>query len=231
MPPSSPLISRFDTVLRDATAGGHHFRLLAVRDTNTLLDAIDPHIFAADERFPYWADLWASSVALAEYLTEMPAGKTVLELGCGLGLAGIAAARAGASVTMTDIDTDALAFAAENVRLNLKPEEQSRVSIAAMDWRNPTAEGPFDLVIGADIVYERRFFAPLLSLFTRLLAPGGSVLLADPDRAIGRDFLAMARSVGWRETTTRKRLVWNGTPVTVTIFSLTLTDADSSRER
>lgn len=212
---------RYDTVLREVRVGEEVFTLLAVRDTNALVDAIDPAAFAADERFPYWADLWVSSVVLAEHLSGLAAGTRVLELGCGLGLAGIAAARAGATVTLTDIDPDALLFAAENTALNLEPGQRERVTISPMDWRGPGPQAQFDLVIGSDIVYERRFFEPLLAMLSHIIAPGGAVLLAEPDRAVGKDFLAQARSAGWMISTSRLSRVWNERPVTVTLNTLT----------
>ena len=52
-----------------------------------------------DDADPYWCRPWPSALALAQLLTAQPElvrGRRVLELGCGLGLAGIAAARAGA---------------------------------------------------------------------------------------------------------------------------------------
>ena len=52
-----------------------------------------------EDKDPYWARPWPSAVALAAALLQRPelvAGKTVAELGAGLGLAGIAAAMAGA---------------------------------------------------------------------------------------------------------------------------------------
>jgi ETFB lysine methyltransferase len=212
---------RYDTVLREVGVGEDVFTLLAVRDTNALVDAIDPAAFAADERFPYWADLWVSSVALAEHLSGLAAGTRVLELGCGLGLAGIAAARAGATVTLTDIDPDALLFAAENAELNLEAAQRERVTIAPMDWRDPVPQTRYDLVIGADIVYERRFFEPLLALLPRVIAPGGAVLLAEPDRAVGMDFFTQARAAGWRVSTSLRSRMWNGRPATVTLNTLT----------
>lgn len=52
-----------------------------------------------DTQDPYWCRAWPSAVALAELILEQPAlvkGKQVLELGCGLGIAGLSAALAGA---------------------------------------------------------------------------------------------------------------------------------------
>ena len=67
-------------------------------------------------RMPYWAAVWESATALAEYLVDRDAGqplagKAVLDLGCGMGLVGAAAAMLGARATLADIDTAGLLFA------------------------------------------------------------------------------------------------------------------------
>ena len=69
-----------------------------------------------DEIPPYWADVWPSSVALARRVCRGPslAGKRVLDLGCGVGVAGCAALRHGADVLFVDRFEDALAFARFN---------------------------------------------------------------------------------------------------------------------
>src|SRR5512137_971911 len=57
---------------------------------------------------PYWAHLWSGAVVLA---AAIPAGvRSVVELGCGLGLPGLVAARRGARVTFVDRAAVALAF-------------------------------------------------------------------------------------------------------------------------
>ena len=193
------LSDRFDPVLHDVRLGSHTFRILTVRDPDALLESITPEAFAVDERLPYWAELWTSAFALARVcLEEEPlAGRTVLELGCGVGLAGIAAARAGATVTLTDYEQDALTFAGWNADANLSRGQRSRVTLRHCDWRTPGSPGVFDVILGADIVYERGVFAPLLHLFRQTLAPGGYVLLAEPDRTPGRDFFAFAAQEGF----------------------------------
>jgi predicted nicotinamide N-methyase len=194
------LAARYDIITRDIRADGKTFTLCAVRDTNRLLDMIDPTAFAADERLPYWAELWPASVVAAQYLlTRAPlTGMRVLELGCGLGLAGIAAAAAGGTVVMTDYDEDALLFAAANAMRNV-PEAlvSGRLRIAQLDWRKPGSLGAFDHIIGADIVYERGNFAPLLSLLHHNLAPHGCALFTDPGRQTAQDFFAMADEQGF----------------------------------
>jgi predicted nicotinamide N-methyase len=193
------LSDRFDPVVTDVLLGDHAFRILTVRDPDVLLEAITPEAFAVDERLPYWAELWTSSFALARVCLEEESltGRTVLELGCGVGLAGIAAARAGATVMLTDYEKDALTFAGWNADTNLSPGHRSRVTLRHWDWRAPGSPGVFDVLLGADIVYERGAFAPLLHQFRQTLAPRGYALLAEPDRAPGRDFFAFAAQQGF----------------------------------
>ena len=58
---------------------------------------------------PYWAELWPSGLALADYVATLDlAGRRVLELGCGLALPSFAAALGGADVLATDWAPEAL---------------------------------------------------------------------------------------------------------------------------
>jgi predicted nicotinamide N-methyase len=197
--PPPAITTRFDVFTQEVCSFPYRWSLLAVRDTNILLETITPDQFEADGRLPYWADLWASSPALAGHLRQRPglAGMELLELGCGLGLAGIAAAQAGATVLMTDYEEDAFEFARFNAAMNLDAGELSRVSFRCMDWREAKIPETFDIIMGADIAYERRNFEPLISLVRRLLRPGGAFLLTDPDRDTGRDFVRLAGSGGF----------------------------------
>lgn len=138
---------------------------------------------------PYWSVLWRSGVALARELDGVELrGLRVVELGCGLAVPSIAAARAGAEVLATDWDTEALELVAQNARAN-----DVRVETAAVDWAEPDeliGRAPFDLVLAADLLYERANVALLLSLLPRL-AP--ETWLADPGRPAAAAFLEQAR--------------------------------------
>jgi predicted nicotinamide N-methyase len=138
---------------------------------------------------PYWAVLWRSGVALAR---ELPgarlAGSRVVELGCGLGVPSLVAARAGAAVLATDGCVEALDLIRRNAR-----EKGLDVATARVDWLAPdelVACGPFDLVLAADVLYERASVGLLLSLLPRL---GGEVWLADPGRPAAGPFIEQAR--------------------------------------
>ncbi len=124
-------------------------------------------------------------------------GLRVVELGCGLAVPSIAAARAGADVLATDSDTEALELVDQNARAN-----DVQVETATIDWARAdelVSRGPFDLVLAADVLYERASVAPLLSLLPRLAR---ETWLADPGRPAADAFLEQAHrrwTVGTRE--------------------------------
>jgi predicted nicotinamide N-methyase len=142
---------------------------------------------------PYWSVLWRSGVALAREVAEAPlSGLHVVELGCGLGAPSLAAARAGARVVGTDAEPEALELLERNAAENDVSLETARV-----DWNDPDellARGRFDLVLAADVLYERPTVARLLALLPRL---GHEVWLADPGRAAADAFMEQARR-RWR---------------------------------
>ena len=174
-------------------------------------ELIDEEAFDADERLPYWADLWPSARALAHFLVDSPSvpgralelgcgaaalASRALELGCGAAaLASLALAWRGASVTASDYDTAALRFAAANARRNRLP-----LTPAELDWRRiPDEFGTFEQVTAADVMYERRNAEALAAALPRLVSPGGIFLLADPGRAYTREFRAWMLESGWHE--------------------------------
>jgi predicted nicotinamide N-methyase len=151
---------------------------------------------------PYWSVLWRSGLALAREVGRARLdGLRVVELGCGLGVPSLAAAAAGATVLATDACPEALDLLARNAARN-------RLEVAAerVDWASPTPvvdRAPFDLVLAADVLYERPSVASLLALLRWL---GPRVLLADPGRPAAEAFLAAARR-SWRVDTKRSGVV------------------------
>lgn len=119
----------------------------------------------------YWVFCWASGQVLAQFLLEDPAwvrGGRVIDFGCGSGVVAIAAALAGsAEVIACDIDPLALAATRLNAALNG----------AALSFTDDFegVEGPIDLIVVADILYDRSNF-PWLQ---RLAERSRRVLIAD----------------------------------------------------
>jgi predicted nicotinamide N-methyase len=103
----------------------------------------------------------------------------------------------GARVTFTDYVDDALRFAELNLKLNLP---DAAAEFVVLDWRSPHIDRQYDLVLAADVAYEKRFFNPLYQTITKLLKPGGLCLLSEPGRAIAKDFLNGFTAAGFTET-------------------------------
>lgn len=137
---------------------------------------------------PYWSIIWRSGVALARELSGLSLeGLRVVELGCGLGIPSIAAVRGGATVLATDSDAEALDLVERNARQN-----GLEVETLPVDWVDPAElieRAPFDLVLAADVLYERPGVAQLLELLPQL-AP--EAWIAEPGRPAAAPFLEHA---------------------------------------
>jgi predicted nicotinamide N-methyase len=188
-----------DTVYVDDWA----FRIDRPADSDKLLD--HPWVrsaYAADEYVPYWAQLWPAARMLAKVVARepwesYPQPVRVLEVGCGLGLAGVACLARGLDVTFSDVDETALRFAERNARLNGFPDGfRTRL----IDFRRPPDDGKYPVVIGSDLMYEERLVDPLVGLLGAVLAPGGVCLITDPDRTPARVFRWKLAEAGYEVT-------------------------------
>jgi ETFB lysine methyltransferase len=190
------IATSYDTVLQSIPFRGLTIELLRVADVDTLLDRLPQVQYRPDERLPYWADLWPSSLALAQYVWDRVdvQGLDVLELGCGLGLAGVVACRKGASVTFTDYEADALAF----TRYNALHNGCLGAVVRHLDWHAPVLGRAYAMVLASDLFYERANFRPLLHILQTALVPEGHFILAEPNRPIARDFFRMLRDHGFQ---------------------------------
>jgi SAM-dependent methyltransferase len=87
---------------------------------------------------------------------------------------------------------DALEFARKNARLN----GASLAELSPLDWRQPYAGEPFELVLASDVLYERRNVEPVGRWLRAALAPGGTALVADTNRGSAEGFADAAGALG-----------------------------------
>ena len=169
---------------------GRDLTVLRPRDAEGLLDE---KAFEHEEFLPYWAELWPSGVALAKRLAGRSLrGARTLELGCGLALPSMAAALGGGRVLATDWSEQAVELAAANAARNGIALDVLR---CAWDAPEPLVAGaPWDIVLGADLLYERRNADELLALLPRLAGPATEIWIADPGRPPASGFLERARA-------------------------------------
>lgn len=181
----------------DAAAGAVAFGLWAVEDPDAVLDLISQEEYEqTDERMPYFAMLWESGEQLAARVLAGPPldGWRVLDLGCGLGLCGLAAASRGAEVTFLDWEPRALEIAAASA--GRQPSFAGRCHFVASDWRDPPPLEPFDRILAADVLYERRNGPAIATFLARHLKPGAEAWITDPGRISAEPFPSLARGMG-----------------------------------
>lgn len=174
---------------------GDSYRFFKIRDIDAALELALNESSQPDEHAPYWTEIWPSALALAQFLRREVdlAGKTVLEVGSGLGVVGIVAHRCGAEVLLSDLEDDALRMAELNWIINFG----ELPAITRLDWRNPTLNRQFETLLAADVAYEKRLFWPLLDTFHKLLAPGGEIWLSEPGRPVAGEFFEMLKKEGF----------------------------------
>ena len=173
------------------------FGLWAPDDPDTTLDQITQEEFdRSDERMPYFAAIWASGESLAARVLAGPRldGWHVLDLGCGLGPCGFAAAHQGANVTFFDWEPRALQIVAASAIEQDTPATAFEFVVG--DWREPPPFGPFDLILGADVLYERRNAPAVAAFLGHHLRPDEEAWIADPGRPQAEQFPAYARHEG-----------------------------------
>ncbi|KAJ3826938.1 S-adenosyl-L-methionine-dependent methyltransferase [Lentinula raphanica] len=156
---------------------------------------------------------WASSVVLSERMCKDPSnegvrstGLRVLELGAGTGLLSIVVAKilsssgsspsssssvsplgAAASIFATDYHPEVLCNLRDNISTNFPAPP---ISIHQLDWEHPDysapLDEPFDLILGADVIYHPEHARWIKACVERLLARGGICWLMMALRIGGR---------------------------------------------
>ena len=215
---------RFPTVTARVRFGKIEFDFTRAADPNRVLDEV-----AAEEdrrekigglrnseplHLPYWAELWDSGGGIARHLADLfpngLKGITAIDLGCGQGLAGCVAAALGASVLFADLESPALLFARFNAE-PISPHTRTR----QLNWQKDKLGETFDLIIGADILYERSQWVFLEPFWQTHLAVGGTVLLGEPGRPTGDAFIDWIQTRGWKIEVTQQPVTTRPKPVRI----------------
>lgn len=190
-------IAGLDLVEQVFSFGNRQYVIERVRNLDDLVNQVVDDDFNVDERLPYWAELWPSALGMSRFIYKNPdliQGKSVVELGCGLGLTSlILSSQNPAALLLTDYEAGALQMTARNYRLN----KMSPPAMQIMDWRSPDLMQSFQRIVASDVVYEERFFFPLIALFNSYLTSDGLIILAEPNRAIARRFFEMLHNYGF----------------------------------
>ncbi len=198
---------RFPTVTETVRFGTVEIPFTRAADPNRVLsevaaeedrkEKVDQVRNAEPLHLPYWAELWDSGGAVAQHLVDRCGAdlqsKNVLDLGCGQGLAGCVATALGSSVLFADLEPPALLFARLNAQ-RISDDARTR----QLNWRKDDLYETFDVIVGADILYERSDWDFLDSFWRRHLKADGKIILGEPGRPTGDSFLGWIADRGWK---------------------------------
>jgi ETFB lysine methyltransferase len=203
----SRIAREYRTTLEHFQIGEQTLEFLRVTDPDAVLDRValeeDRREKISGQRhleplhLPYWAELWDSSEAIARWIGERPgnfhANISVLDLGCGMGLCGAAAAMMGCDVLLADLEAPALLLAQRNCAA-FSPRCRTR----KLNWQTDQLGETFNIILGGDILYERKQWDFLEPFWKAHLAPDGHILLGEPGRQTGDAFPDWITARGWR---------------------------------
>lgn len=196
---------KYPTINRQRKIGDKLYVMEAIRDLDEAIDLIcdamtpeeqlDPF---AEDLCPYFGILWPSAEALAMYLNDhqnLVKSKTVLELGCGLGLPSLVASHLGGDVLATDFHPDVEEYFLRNCR-----HSSIQCKYQRLNWREDTTDiGKFDVVIGSDVLYESKHPKEVALGLLRFVKKDGTIILSDPGRSYLQKFLSAMKDEGYDE--------------------------------
>ncbi len=130
--------------------------------------------------WPLFGVIWASSRILAGLMFRHDvAGKRVLEVGCGIGLASLVLNHRLADITATDYHPEVESFLLKNVMLN----NDKIIPFVRTGWNDKVSNlGLFDLIIGSDLLYESGHVDLLSDFINQHARVHCDVILVDPGR-------------------------------------------------
>lgn len=177
--------------------GGYAWRLRVLSDKQQFSDP-DGHadrLGISSAQWSLFGQLWPAGRLLAQAMQRFDvAGKRVLELGCGIGLASLVLQQRGAEVVASDVHPLAEPFLAYNAALNALPAVHYR----QLRWDVPLSTlGHFDLIIASDVLYEVGHTALLAGVIDRHAYPQAEVLLTDPGRGNSSRFSGLLKNRGF----------------------------------
>jgi 2-polyprenyl-3-methyl-5-hydroxy-6-metoxy-1,4-benzoquinol methylase len=187
----------YTTRLLTLRLGGLDYRIRALSD---LQQVADPKGYASiagisSSNWSLFGQVWPAGCVLAQTMSSFEvAGKRILELGCGLGLASLVLNRRKADITASDHHPLAEEFLAYNAALN-GLQVPAYLDLA---WSVPQPTlGRFDLIIASDVLYERGHAEQLSGLMKRHAKPESEVLITDPGRGNSGAFTSAMRLLGY----------------------------------
>jgi predicted nicotinamide N-methyase len=158
-------------------------------------DGIAEALGISSATWPLFGVVWPSGEILAHLMSDFEiAGRRILEVGCGIGLASLVLNHRLADITATDYHPEAESF----LRMNAKLNDDGEIPFVRTGWSDEDSGlGEFDLIIGSDLLYEREFVHLLASFIDQHAKPHCDVIIVDPGRGNHARFSRHMTSLGY----------------------------------
>lgn len=169
-----------------------------------VIDWLDMKGYAPDQienLAPYFGVVWPASLALCAYLDQADIkrrirGRSVVELGCGLGLPAMICSRAGGDCTVVDSHPSVPSF----LRLNVSQNEPLNLIFESPEdlvAECKTKGKVFDWVIASDVLYDRSMATGFADVISVIASSDATCVVTDPGRAYVNEFVSAMRAQGW----------------------------------
>ncbi|NKB36011.1 MAG: methyltransferase [Gammaproteobacteria bacterium] len=148
-------------------------------------------------QWSFFGVVWEASKVLAREMADYEIGsKRILEIGCGMALSSLLLNSRHADISATDHHPQAGQFLEENVRLN----GGQAIPFLRTDWKTEhDGLGKFDLIIGADLLYERDHVEDVSAFINRHAQQSNEVIMVDPGRGNRSSFSKKMTSLGYSQ--------------------------------
>lgn len=183
--------------------GTNTFHIRTLRNKQQFYDpeGCAEHAGISSASWPMFGVVWPAGLALAEEMSRFNIeGKSILEVGCGIGLPSLVLQQRGANIIASDYHP----LVEEFLRHNTDRNGLAPIHFFKAPWLGPNPDlGRFDLIIGSDLLYERDHPALLADFLARHANPACHILLTDPGRTHSGRFSTNMTSQGYTRTESR----------------------------
>lgn len=172
----------------------------------------------------YWHLAWPASLALSQYLAstylaEWWRDKHALVIGCGVGLESVVLASLGAQVTALDHIPESLRLVQRNCELNTVPRVQEQCH-CWLDENSMRQLGQYDVLVGADVLYEAVDGGWMYKLLAVALKTGGRAFFGDPRREGVEKFLEQLAASRFHVQVQHRETAWMAGREEVDVYAI-----------
>lgn len=171
--------SRYGVRFEPLTVNGVTLEFLQIENMDAYVEELTRDLPEdTPPELPFWAKIWRTALLVAYFTQRLePAGRTMLEIGAGVGVCGLFAAARGFRVTVTDANPEAVLFTRIAV---LRNNLADRVDVRRLDFTKDRLDERFDIILGSEVLYKEDQSRALVKFLAAHLRndPAAEIILA-----------------------------------------------------